>query len=58
MRKHRFGFDNQWSRKPGSRDITWLGIEHSTFQLPDVERNVHVYICGVGVVYWFTLGHT
>lgn len=52
--KNRLLFINQWHATPGSRDITWFGVEHSSFKLPYVEwSNVHMYILGFGIIWWY-----
>lgn len=57
---------NQWSAKKGSRDITWIGVETSTFpeewsnadpdyprfRIVNAKRNIHAFIGGMGVCVW------
>lgn len=55
-------FNNQWLSRKGSRDITWLGVETSSFsteegflRYPAGSRfNVHIALCGLMVVIWLS----
>ena len=46
-------FLNQWQRPPEGRDLTWFGIEQSTFTVPYNEANIHVFVLGLGVIWWY-----